>query len=106
MIYTTQDYLWQRNLCYSYSKLKKSDFCREIRKIIGDDLDVFIDNTGSTEIIEKGYQLIHKEGRLILVGVPKIGQNINIFSLPLHFGKQIIGSFGGECNPQKIFQDI
>lgn len=80
---------------------KKSDFCREIRKIIGDDLDVFIDNTGSTEIIEKGYQLIHKEGRLILVGVPKIGQNINIFSLPLHFGKQITGSFGGECNPQK-----
>ena len=26
---------------------------------------------------------------------------INIFSLPLHFGKEIIGSHGGECDPSK-----
>ena len=25
----------------------------------------------------------------------------NIFSLPLHFGKSIVGSHGGECNPSK-----
>ena len=36
-----------------------------------------------------------------MVGVPQKGKNINIFSLPLHFGKTITGSFGGECNPQK-----
>ena len=35
------------------------------------------------------------------MGVPKIGQNINIFSLPLHFGKTIVGSYGGECQPSK-----
>ena len=29
------------------------------------------------------------------------GENINIFSLPLHFGKTITGSFGGECNPAR-----
>ena len=34
-------------------------------------LDVFIDNTGLPEIIEQGYELINKDGRLILVGVPK-----------------------------------
>ncbi len=45
--------------------------------------------------------MIGASGRLILVGVPKIGQNINIFSLPLHFGKTIVGSFGGECQPSK-----
>ena len=33
------------------------------------------------------------------MGVPKIGNNINIFSLPLHFGKTIVGSHGGESNP-------
>ena len=38
-------------------------------------------------------------GRLVLVGVPRKGKNINIFTLPLHFGKQIIGSHGGESNP-------
>ena len=79
----------------------KSNFVKEIRSIVNDNLDVFVDNTGLPEIIEKGYELINKKGRLILVGVPQKGKNINIFSLPLHFGKTITGSFGGECNPQK-----
>ena len=39
------------------------------------------------------------KGKLILVGVPRKGNNINIFSLPLHFGKTITGSHGGEINP-------
>ena len=80
---------------------KKKDFVKEINSIVGNNLDVFIDNTGSPTVIEKGYELINNEGRLILVGVPKKDKNINIFSLPLHFGKTISGSFGGECNPQK-----
>ena len=32
---------------------------------------------------------------------PKVGSNINIFSLPLHFGKTITGSFGGETHPER-----
>ena len=79
----------------------KTDFVKGIRSIVNDSLDVFIDNTGLPEIIEKGYELINKDGRLILVGVPQKDNNINIFSLPLHFGKTITGSFGGECNPEK-----
>ena len=71
-----------------------------INKIIGENkLDVFIDNTGITSIIESGYSLLNEFGRLVLVGVPRKGKNINIFTLPLHFGKQIIGSHGGESNP-------
>ncbi len=76
----------------------------EIKNILKNkNLDVFIDNTGNTKIIELGYEILSSFGRLILVGVPKIGQNINIFSLPLHFGKTIVGSYGGECQPS---QDI
>ena len=75
------------------------DFFSRIKEI-SPELDVFVDNTGIVKIIEKGYQLINNKGRLILVGVPKLGDNINIFSLPLHFGKKIIGSFGGESNPE------
>tara|TARA_B100000886_G_C20424494_1_gene493229 strand:- start:1172 stop:2227 length:1056 start_codon:yes stop_codon:yes gene_type:complete len=71
-----------------------------INKIIGEKkLDVFIDNTGISSIIESGYNLLNEFGRLVLVGVPRKGKNINIFTLPLHFGKQIIGSHGGESNP-------
>ena len=66
-------------------------------------LDVFIDNTGQPSIIELGYQLTHAQGRIILVGVPRKGSNINIYSLPLHFGKEVTGSHGGEAIPH---QDI
>jgi len=37
---------------------------------------------------------------VILVGVPRKGKNVNIFSLPLHFGKVLSGSHGGEATPQ------
>ncbi|WP_320675964.1 zinc-binding dehydrogenase [Prochlorococcus sp. MIT 1300] len=67
----------------------------------GQALDVFVDNTGIPKIIEMGYKLTHSNGRIILVGVPKKGEEINIFSLPLHFGKTIVGSHGGECQPSK-----
>ena len=78
------------------------NFVEEIEKIVKNSLNVFIDNTGSSKIIEKGYELVNSEnGRLVLVGVPKRGDNINIFSLPLHLGKIITGSFGGECQPEK-----
>jgi S-(hydroxymethyl)glutathione dehydrogenase/alcohol dehydrogenase len=62
--------------------------------------DVFIDNTGQPEIIEMGYQITKPQGRVTLVGVPRKGNNINIYSLPLHFGKGLSGSHGGEAIPQ------
>ena len=35
-----------------------------------------------------------------MVGVPPKDSNIKIYSLPLHFGKIILGSHGGECIPE------
>jgi len=64
-------------------------------------VDVFIDNTGIPAIIEMGYAITKPEGRVTLVGVPKKGQNISIYSLPLHFGKEIKGSHGGEAIPHE-----
>lgn len=65
----------------------------------GAGLDAFIDNTGQPAIIEMGYQLAKPQGRVTLVGVPRKGQTINIYSLPLHFGKGLSGSHGGEAVP-------
>jgi S-(hydroxymethyl)glutathione dehydrogenase/alcohol dehydrogenase len=79
----------------------KVDARKEIAKITGNGgIDVFIDNTGRPEIIEMGYQLTKAQGRVTLVGVPRKGSNINIYSLPLHFGKGLSGSHGGEAVPQ------
>ena len=66
----------------------------------GQALNVFIDNTGVPAIIELGYELIHRQGRVVLVGVPRLGNTLNLYSLPLHFGIQLIGSHGGEAMPQ------
>jgi S-(hydroxymethyl)glutathione dehydrogenase / alcohol dehydrogenase len=80
------------------------DAAAEIAKILGGTgLDVFIDNTGSPAIIEMGYGMVKPQGRVVLVGVPKKGNNINIYSLPMHFGKTMTGSQGGEAIPE---QDI
>jgi S-(hydroxymethyl)glutathione dehydrogenase / alcohol dehydrogenase len=69
--------------------------------LAGQPLDVFIDNTGVPAVIELGYLLTHREGRVILVGVPRLGNNLSVYSLPLHFGKLLTGSQGGESQPDR-----
>ncbi len=72
-----------------------------IEALNGQDLDVFIDNTGLPSAIELGYSLTDTKGRIVLVGVPRKGNDISIHSLPLHFGKVMTGSHGGETKPDK-----
>jgi S-(hydroxymethyl)glutathione dehydrogenase / alcohol dehydrogenase len=77
------------------------DTRQRILDIVGNaGVDAFIDNTGQPTIIELGYQITKPQGRVTLVGVPRKGKNINIYSLPLHFGKGLSGSHGGEAIPQ------
>jgi len=79
----------------------KAEARQAILDIVGAALiDVFIDNTGSPSIIELGLQITKPNGRVTLVGVPKKGNNISMYSLPLHFGKELKGSHGGEAIPQ------
>lgn len=81
---------------------KECDASAEISEILGyRPLDVFIDNTGQPDIIKTGYEMTGPEGRVILVGVPKAGNLTNLFTLPLHFGKVLTGSHGGEAEPEK-----
>ena len=54
-------------------------------------------NKGLT--IEKAYELTHPDGKTILVGVPKKGDNVSIYTLPIHFNKILKGSHGGSCIP-------
>lgn len=72
----------------------------EIRRILGNPgADVVVECTGRAEVIELAYELAGAHGRVVCVGVPKRGQNISIHSLPLHFGKVLAGSHGGESDP-------
>lgn len=62
---------------------------------------VAIDTTGHTEAIEICYEISSSDARVVLVGVPKAGQNANIYTLPLHFGKLFKGSEGGQSIPPR-----
>ena len=75
---------------------------KEIQNIIGNSgLDIFIDNTGNMDIVAMGYNLVNGAGKVILVGVPKAGDDLTIHSLPLHFGKSVSGTHGGNGNPDE-----
>ena len=72
----------------------------KIRNIVGaQGADVVIETTGNSRVIEQAYELTHPDGKTILVGVPKKGDNISIYSLPLHFNKILKGSKGGDAVP-------
>lgn len=80
----------------------KTDAKAAIKDVLQDQgVDAFIDNTGQPSIIEMGYELTNPKGRVVLVGVPRKGNTINIYSLPLHFGKRVSGSHGGETIPHE-----
>lgn len=78
----------------------KADVGAELKKITGGKgFDVTIDNTGNVRVIEQAYANTSSAGRTILVGVPRAGEKVSIYTLPLHFEKELSGSHGGESNP-------
>lgn len=81
-------------------KADKDNFKREIFKLVGEGgADVVIDTTGNSRVIEEAYGITNSSGKTILVGVPKKGDNISIYSLPLHFNQILTGSEGGGAAP-------
>jgi len=71
-----------------------------IRGIVGSQgSDVVIETTGNSRVIEQAYELTHPDGKTVCVGVPRKGDNISIYSLPLHFNKVLTGSHGGDAVP-------
>ncbi len=76
------------------------DLYAEIHDLIGlKGADVVIETTGNSRVIEQAYDLTHPDGITVCVGVPRKGDNISIFSLPLHFNKVLTGSHGGDAVP-------
>ena len=72
----------------------------KIRDIVGSQgADIVIETTGNSRVIEQAYDLTHPDGKTILVGVPNKGDNVSIYTLPLHFNKVLTGSHGGDSVP-------
>jgi len=61
---------------------------------------VAIETTGNSGLIELAYEVTTETGKVVLVGVPRVGDMASIYTLPLHFGKILTGSKGGGSNPE------
>jgi S-(hydroxymethyl)glutathione dehydrogenase/alcohol dehydrogenase len=71
-----------------------------IRDIVGQTgADVVIDGTGNPTVIESCLELTQAKGRCILFGVMRSSDRVSMHTLPLHFGKVLTGSEGGQSQP-------
>ncbi|MFM8719712.1 MAG: hypothetical protein ACKOFH_09325 [Chthoniobacterales bacterium] len=69
--------------------------------------DVTIDGTGNPKVIETAYDLAKlRGGRCVLFGVMPSDQRVSIHTLPLHFGRTLTGSEGGQSRPDKDIPEI
>lgn len=61
---------------------------------------VIVETTGSVRAIEGAYEFLGTRGKMVLIGVSSYGERITLDPTPLHFGREIVGSFGGQTVPQ------
>lgn len=90
--------------------MSKSHYCHEIGASTSltdisqiDQVTLFdsaIETTGVPEVIERSYNALSQTGILALVGVTKVGLKVTIDPMPLHYGKEIVGIYGGNAIPK------
>ncbi len=61
--------------------------------------DVVVDGTGQPAVLEQAFALAGPFGRCIGVGVMAHDRKISLNTLPLHLGKVLTGSHGGDSQP-------
>jgi Zn-dependent alcohol dehydrogenase len=67
----------------------------------GRGIDVCVDTTGNRKVRESAYEATAPKGRTIFAGVPDANEKITIDSFPIHFGRKLVGSHGGETRPDE-----
>lgn len=71
-----------------------------LRDIAGaEGFDATVDLTGQTDVRERAFRLTSDEGTTVFAGVPHHEDTITVDSFPLHFGRTVTGSHGGDTNP-------
>ena len=65
----------------------------------GHGLDAVVDTTGINEVRQVCYDVTADKGTTIFAGVPHVGDRLVIDSFPLHFGRRVTGSHGGDTVP-------
>jgi len=80
----------------------REDFCDAVRGVLEGGLpDVVVDGTGIPAVLEKAFALVGSPGRVIGVGVMPHDHKMSLNTLPLHLGKTLRGSHGGDSQPAR-----
>ena len=80
----------------------RSDFLKNINKLSQKKgIDYFFECSGNIRMIEMAFDTIKTKGTLFIIGNSKIGNKIKVDPFDFIKGKNIIGSFGGNFNPDK-----
>jgi S-(hydroxymethyl)glutathione dehydrogenase/alcohol dehydrogenase len=80
------------------AKMKDTEIADAIREIVGKDgPDKVLETTGVKSVIENAYELAHKDGTCVLIGVPH--EKVTINTLRVHFNMILTGSEGGSSKP-------
>lgn len=80
----------------------QEDVLKRVHQVLGDLADVVIDGTGNPKVIETAYDLTRlRGGRCVLFGVLPKDKKVSINTLPLHFGRTLTGSEGGQSQPHE-----
>ncbi|HTI99498.1 MAG TPA: zinc-binding dehydrogenase [Dongiaceae bacterium] len=78
----------------------KEDFAGAVMRILdGGRPDVVVDGTGNPAVLEQAFALAGNFARVIGVGVMASDKKMTLNTLPLHLGKVLRGSHGGESQP-------
>ena len=78
----------------------KEDFSEAVLKILdGARPDVVVDGTGNPAVLEQAFALAGNFARVVGVGVMPHDRKLSLNTLPLHLGKVLRGSHGGESLP-------
>jgi len=62
-------------------------------------MDAVVDVTGIADVRQTAYDVTSNIGSTVFAGVPHHEEKITIDSFPLHFGRRVIGSHGGDTKP-------
>jgi S-(hydroxymethyl)glutathione dehydrogenase/alcohol dehydrogenase len=85
----------------------RENAAERVKEILSGLADVTIDGTGNPKVIETAYELAKlRGGRCVLFGVMPSDQRISIHTLPLHLGRMLTGSEGGQSQPDKDIPQI
>jgi S-(hydroxymethyl)glutathione dehydrogenase/alcohol dehydrogenase len=84
----------------------REDMATRVREILGGSADAVFDGTGNPEVIQSAWSITSRNGRVVLVGVMPFNRSLSFNTLPLHYGKKLIGSEGGSSRPQKDIPKI